>query len=237
MNAFFYTLRCRCKELYFDTEFYVGFQKQNKGSNSDIIRKTKKHDKTPSDEKKANKIVNRISEDKEVIKNNTDLKNYIKYSKIVKKKSRRSVVRKYNESQIPPVLNKKSLEKFTSKSLDKSQIFQMKYNQNLSKIAKLTLANLQNKHIYSAIDDILYNCKLNPIERNMFLSTLHSIMISLHNSFSINFFNIFIQDIYIEKVFNNNNKFINNNNQFSEQITFIIRYTPGLPVKKKDVIW
>nr|QYB18982.1 hypothetical protein [Climaconeis cf. scalaris]QYB19171.1 hypothetical chloroplast RF88 [Climaconeis cf. scalaris] len=262
MNAFFYSLRCRCKELYFDFKDpnpnpEPSFNKKKniikekfKDSNSknflSVINakqepSIKKYDKSPSYKKKAKKIVKEIIEKEKIIKNSTDLKTYIKNYEIRKKGNKKfkipAVLPKYNRSEIPPVLNEKTFEKFTFKTLEKYQIFKIKYNQNLSRIAKLTLANLQNKHIYSAIDDILYNSKLDPIEGNMFLSTLHSIMISLHNSFSIDFFSIFIKDIYIEKVFNDNNKFINNNTQFSEQITFITLYKDGLPIKKKDVIW
>jgi hypothetical protein len=66
-------------------------------------------------------------------------------------------------------------------------------------IAKFILNSFQNKYLYYAIDDILYSLKSNPIERDNLLGILYSPVLSLQNNFSINFFDIWIREIYIMK--------------------------------------
>jgi hypothetical protein len=72
----------------------------------------------------------------------------------------------------------------------------------LSSTAKAILNSFQNKYIYYAIDDILYLLKSNPIERNNLLAILYSPILSLQNNFSINFFDIWIREVYIEEILN-----------------------------------
>jgi hypothetical protein len=81
-----------------------------------------------------------------------------------------------------------------------SQTFQIKYEKKLSSTAKVILNSFQNKYIYYAIDDILYLLKGNPIERDALLAILYSPVISLQNNFSINFFDIWIREVYIEEI-------------------------------------
>jgi hypothetical protein len=70
----------------------------------------------------------------------------------------------------------------------------------LSSIAKFILNSFQNKYIYYAIDDILYLLKSNPIERDNLLAILYSPVLSLQNNFSVNFFDIWIREIYINEI-------------------------------------
>jgi hypothetical protein len=65
---------------------------------------------------------------------------------------------------------------------------------------KIILNSFQNKYIYYAIDDILYLFKSNPIERDNLLAILYSPVLSLQNNFSINFFDIWIHEIYINEI-------------------------------------
>jgi len=120
-----------------------------------------------------------------------------------------------------------------------SKIFQIRYDRKLSTIAKFILNSFENKYIYYAIDDILYLLKSNPIERDNLLTLIYSPVLSLQNNFSVNFFDIWIQEIYINEV-SKVNKFIvndsNNLEQFSE-ITIKLFYTTRLPIKKKDSLW
>jgi hypothetical protein len=93
-----------------------------------------------------------------------------------------------------------------------SQTFQIKYEKKLSSTAKLILNSFQNKYIYYAIDDILYLLKSNPIERDNLLAILYSPVISLQNNFSINFFDIWIREVYIDEI-SKVNKFLTNDLQ------------------------
>ena len=117
--------------------------------------------------------------------------------------------------------------------------FQIKYEKKLSSIAKFILNSFQNKYIYYAIDDILYLLKSTPIERDNLLSIIYSSILLLQNNFSINFFDIWIYEIYINEV-SKVNKFINNNSQNFEQFSYItikLFYKTGVPTKKQDSLW
>ena len=117
--------------------------------------------------------------------------------------------------------------------------FQIKYEKELSTIAKFILNSFQKKYIYYAIDDILYLLKSDPIERNNLLSIIYSPIVSLQNNFSINFFDIWIHEIYINEV-SKINKFIPSNSQNFEQFSYItikLFYKPGVPIKKQETLW
>jgi hypothetical protein len=120
-----------------------------------------------------------------------------------------------------------------------SKTFQIKYEKNLSSTAKLILNSFQNKYIYYAMDDILYLLKLDPIERDSLLALLYSPILSLQNNFSVNFFDIWIRDIYIDET-SKVNKFLHNESQdfphFSS-ITITYFYKTRVPVKKQDSLW
>ena len=121
----------------------------------------------------------------------------------------------------------------------KSFTFQIKYEKELSTIAKFILNSFQNKYIYYAIDDILYLLKFKPVEQNNLLSIIYSPIISLQNNFSINFFDIWIHEIYINEV-SKINKFIPSNSQNFEQFSYItikLFYKPGVPTKKQEILW
>ena len=120
-----------------------------------------------------------------------------------------------------------------------SKVFKIKYEKKLSYIAKLVLNSFQNKYIYYAIDDLLYLFQSNPIELNNLLAILYSPVLSLQNNFSINFFDIWIEGIYINEV-SKVNKFIANNSQNLEQFTYItikLVFRPGVPIKKREILW
>jgi len=120
-----------------------------------------------------------------------------------------------------------------------SQTFQIKYEKKLSSTAKVILNSFQNKYIYYAIDDILYLLKANSIERDNLLAILYSPVLSLQNNFSINFFDIWIREVYIEEV-SKVNKFLTNDSQISEQFSYItikLFYKTKVPVKKQESLW
>ena len=119
------------------------------------------------------------------------------------------------------------------------KIFQIKCEKKLSAIAKLVLNSFQNKYIYYAIDDILYLFQFNPTERNNLLAILYAPVLSLHNSSSINFFDIWINQIYINEG-SKVNKFLKNdyyNLKTYSYITIKFLYKKGVPVKKVEPLW
>lgn len=117
--------------------------------------------------------------------------------------------------------------------------FQIKYDKKLSPIAKLVLNSFQNKYSYYAIDDILYLFELNPNERENLLAILYSPILSLQNNYSVNFFDIWIKEIYIDEVFKVN-KFLSNDSQTSKQVSYITLkfiYKTRVPLKKPESLW
>ena len=120
-----------------------------------------------------------------------------------------------------------------------SKTFQIKYDKKLSTTSKFILNSFQNKYIYYAIDDILYLFELNQTERNNLLAILYSPVLSLQNNFFVNFFDIWIREIYIEEV-SKVNKFLTKDSQTSEQFSYIIIkffYKTRVPVQKQESLW
>jgi hypothetical protein len=145
-------------------------------------------------------------------------------------KKRKSV----NRSEGKPV-------KYPNSDLDEIflKTFQIKYDKKLSPIAKLVLNSFQNKYIYYAIDDILYLFELNPNERENLLAILYSPILSLQNNYSVNFFDIWIKEIYIDEVLKVN-KFLSNDSQTSKQVSYItikFIYKTRVPLKKPEPLW
>ena len=125
--------------------------------------------------------------------------------------------------------------------LDKisSKTFQIKYEKKLSSTAKFVLNSFRNKYLYYAIDDILYLLKSNPIERDNLLAILYSPVLSLHNNLSINFFDIWIDEIYINEI-SKVNKFLTDDFQNFEQFSYItlkLFYQTRVPVQKPEPLW
>lgn len=121
----------------------------------------------------------------------------------------------------------------------KLKIFHIRYEKKLSSTAKFILNSFQNKYIYYAIDDILYSSHLNQIEKNNLLTVLYSPILSLHNNFSVNFFDIWVRQVYISEK-SKNNKFLNESSQLSEQLSYItieFFYKTRIPVKKQELLW
>lgn len=117
--------------------------------------------------------------------------------------------------------------------------FQIRYQKKLSPVAKLILNSFQSKYLYYAIDDILYSFKSKPSERDNLLAILYSPVLSLQNNFSINFFDIWIHEIYINEV-SKFNKFLTNESTNFEQLSYItikLLYKTKIPIKKPDSLW
>lgn len=121
----------------------------------------------------------------------------------------------------------------------KSKIFQIRYEKKLSTLDKLVLNNLQKKYLYYAIDDILYLLKLKYTELNNLLSIIYSPILLLQNDLSINFFDIWIQEIYISEV-SKINRFIIDDSKTLEQFNYItikLVYKDKVPIKKQNSLW
>ena len=117
--------------------------------------------------------------------------------------------------------------------------FQLKYEKNLSLLAKFILTSLQNKYFYYAIDDILYILKSNSVEQENLLTILYSTVLSLHNNLSINFFDVWIHEIQINEVARSN-KFLDAESQNFEPfyyITIKLLYRKKVLVKKQESLW
>lgn len=120
-----------------------------------------------------------------------------------------------------------------------AKTFSIKSNKNLSLTAKLILNTFQNKYIYYAIDDILYLLNSRMEERNYLLEILYSPIISLQNNFSINFFDIWISEIYIDEN-SKSNRFLSSKKAritTDSIITMKFFYKIPKPVKKQESLW
>nr|YP_010533688.1 hypothetical protein OOC87_pgp034 [Gomphonema parvulum]UXX44839.1 hypothetical protein [Gomphonema parvulum] len=120
-----------------------------------------------------------------------------------------------------------------------SKTFRIEYNEKLSLAAKFILNSFQNKYIYYAIDDILYSFRSNPIERDNLLAVLYSPILSLQNNFLVNFFDIWIRDIYIDEI-SKTNKFLKKDSENLYKVTYItikLFYKTRVPIKKQESLW
>ena len=120
-----------------------------------------------------------------------------------------------------------------------SKTFQIKYEKKLSSTARVILNSFHNKYIYYAIDDILYLLKSNKRERENLLEILYSPIILLQNNFSVNFFDIWIREIYIEEI-SKVNKFLKTDSETLDQFTYItikFFYKTRVQIKKQEALW
>ena len=104
--------------------------------------------------------------------------------------------------------------------------FNVKCEKKLSPLTKLILKSIRFKHFYYARDDISYLLRSKPIEREFLLQALYSIVIVLQNNFCTNFFDMWIYDVYINKI-PNFNKFINQklkNRESGQYLTIKLAY-------------
>ena len=121
----------------------------------------------------------------------------------------------------------------------RSKTFLIKYETSLSALEKLLLHNLQKKYLYHAITAILDFRKSPQFERNDLLAILYSTVLSLQNNFSIDFFDIWIDEISTNKI-SKRNKFLTNKNLNFEPFTYItikLVYHKKLLPKKPEAFW
>ena len=117
-----------------------------------------------------------------------------------------------------------------------AKTFQILYDDDLSLEMKLLLNSFQRKYLYYAIDDILYKLKLNFKKRSNLLAVLYSPAISLHNSSSVDFFDIWIHELYVDKLLKVN-RFLTSKSGSSYQITITILYKKKNPKDVRKSLW
>jgi len=127
------------------------------------------------------------------------------------------------------------------KDQDPPQIktFQIQYEKKLSTLEKTVLNTFESKYIYYAIDDILELLRANPMESKDLLIVLYSTMISLQNNFFVNFFDIWIQEIYLEEI-SKKNKFLQEDSPILPSISYItlkLLYKSPVPPKERKPLW
>ena len=118
-----------------------------------------------------------------------------------------------------------------------SKIFKLRYDGTLSKLTKLILVSFCNKYMYYAIDDFLHIKKSKESEH--ILAFLYSSILSLHNDFSINFFDIWVDTINISNTYKES-KILIKNSKARKSITYIqlkVYYIVRSPIKKIEPIW
>ena len=121
----------------------------------------------------------------------------------------------------------------------KCKTFQVKYDGTLSLVAKFILNSFQNKYIYYAMDDIFYRFGLESREYQTLLAILYSPIISLQNNYFVNFFDIWVSEVYIEEI-STTNKFLTNTSKTYGQFSYItikFFYKTRVPPKKQESLW
>merc|ERR1712161_169598 len=104
----------------------------------------------------------------------------------------------------------------------KSKTFYIKYDNELSLINKIMLNNFQSKYFYHAIDDIMHSLESRPIERDNLLAIIYSPILYLQNNFSIDFFDIWVDEVYINQE-SKVNKFLAEDSSNFELFNFCIQ--------------
>lgn len=121
----------------------------------------------------------------------------------------------------------------------KSKTFVIKYEKPISTVDKLLLNSFRKKYIYHAIEDIFYILKLQPVQRDNLLGLLYSSVISLQNNSSIDFFDIWIDEISIDRV-SKTNKFLATRHKSLEPFSYItmkLVYSKKPLPKKIESLW
>jgi len=142
----------------------------------------------------------------------------------------------YRKNIVSGALFKFSKKNFYGQFL---KTFQLSYQLPLSRNVQIILNSFKNKYIYYAIDDILCLLDSNSNERDNLLQIIYSCMLSLHNEFSVNFFDIWIDSVYFNDNFETNrflkSKVTNKNSNLT--ISIKLHYFKRMPIKKPEPIW
>jgi hypothetical protein len=155
-------------------------------------------------------------------------------------KNMKRKIKKMNTRSLPKsrkLVNKRY--KSDSNIPTKTKTFYLKYDKELSVVDKMLLNTFQQKYLYHAIDDILYFSKSKSVKQDNLLALVYSTVLSLQNNFAIDFFDIWIDEIYITRA-PKHNKFLAKDNSILEPFSFItlkLFYTYKSPKKKPESFW
>jgi len=119
------------------------------------------------------------------------------------------------------------------------ETFNIKCTKTISNYTKTILQILKGKGYYYVIDDLLYHLKSHKKECDYLLQILHSTVIYLQNNKGINFFEIFIYEIYINEA-KNSNKFDRNQNKSFKNLnvlTIKLAYQKIPFIEPVEVVW
>jgi len=118
------------------------------------------------------------------------------------------------------------------------KVFQTTFIEVWARKFKFLLPSFKNKYAYYVIDDIL---KINSTNKEDYqlLEFVRSSMLFLHNNLYINLFDIWIGDIYINEIENNNKLPIlkHQNSKVYTELTLILFYKVRSPYKKRKSLW
>ena len=117
-----------------------------------------------------------------------------------------------------------------------TKTFQILYHDELSLKMKLLLNSFQRKSLYYVMDDILSTLALNLKQRENLLAIISSPAFSLQNSNSVDFFDICIAELYVDKVLKVN-RFLTNNARSFYQITVKLIYKKKKPRDVQKPLW
>jgi len=102
----------------------------------------------------------------------------------------------------------------------------VKYENDLSPLAKIIIKSFKMKLYCYAVDDFLYILKSNKSEVDRLLNVLNSTVIFLQNNFNVDYFDVYIYEFTINKV-SKFNKIINtksNHLSTSKYLTIKLAY-------------
>jgi len=119
------------------------------------------------------------------------------------------------------------------------QTFNVKSDIQLSPVSIILLKSFNYKLYYHVIDDLFYLLKSYPNERDYLLKILHSSVIFLQNNLYVNFFDVYVYQINIERI-SNFNRFLNQQSQSYKNtihITIQLAYQVKPISKKLEAIW
>jgi hypothetical protein len=103
---------------------------------------------------------------------------------------------------------------------------------NFPKSFQIKTFNVKSEKTLSPLAKLILQ---SPVERDFLLQALYSTVISLQNNLSINFFDMWVYEIYINKV-STHNKFMNQKSQNlepDEYITIKLAYGSSVSQEKK----
>ena len=117
--------------------------------------------------------------------------------------------------------------------------FNIKYNRDISPLAKNIIQSFNLKLYYYVVEDLSYFLREKPTELDKILEILNCTVLFLHNNFFINFFDIYVYEINVKEV-KNHNKLIHSNSMNLSIVNYLsikLAYQSKKINKKFETIW